>query len=258
VCSNGSLYFDTTSGKARYAGALLRVDKRWASHGRLLVSYALGNFVGNNGTGTATSETAEGRVFGFNNDDWSENYGPLPTDYRHILNVSGLMRAPWNVDVSFNLSAYGRQPFSAYVGGMDFNGDGTTDDLLPGTRVNQFNRGLNRADLVRLVADFNRGYAGKQTPAGKTIPAVTLPDVFEFNDGFFALDVRMARSFTLRRPVRIAAYLDVFNVFDTMNMTGYSGNLLAPATFGRPSARIGQAFGSGGPRSAQIGLRVGF
>ncbi|HEY6373554.1 MAG TPA: hypothetical protein VIX37_23460, partial [Candidatus Sulfotelmatobacter sp.] len=32
-------------------------------------------------------------------------------------------------------------PLSAYVGGIEFNGDGTTGDLLPGTTVNSFGCG---------------------------------------------------------------------------------------------------------------------
>ena len=38
-------------------------------------------------------------------------------------------------------------------GGIDFDGDGTTDDPLPGTTVNAFNRGMGRADLQRLVTE---------------------------------------------------------------------------------------------------------
>ena len=258
-CSNGSLFFDTTTGRARYAGLLMRVDKRFQRGARILGSYALGSFVGHNGTGTATSEASDGRVFGFNNDDWSENYGPLPTDWRHVLNVSGLVVAPLDVNVSFNLSAYSRAPFTAYVAGMDFNGDGTLNDLLPGTRVNQFNRGLSRDDLVRLVSDYNAAYAGQVTAGGQRAPFITLPDDFAFNDNFFTLDFRIARDFRLgSSSARLSVFLDVFNVLNTMNLTGFSGNLAASNSFGRPNGRVGQAFGSGGPRAGQLGLRAGF
>jgi hypothetical protein len=258
-CSNGSLFFDTTTGRARYAGLLVRIDKRFRDGARVLGSYAFGSFVGNNGTGLGTTETADGRVFGFNNDDWSENYGPLPTDLRHVLNVSGLVIAPLDLNVSFNLSAYSRAPFTAYVAGMDFNGDGTMNDLLPGTRVNQFNRGLSGDDLVRLVADYNTVYAGNATVGGQQAPFITLPPTFAFNDGFSALDLRIARDFRLgESSARLSVFVDVFNVLNTMNLTGFSGNLAASSSFGQPSGRVGQAFGSGGPRAAQLGLRVGF
>ena len=47
-----------------------------------------------------------------------------------------------------------RPPVSVVLGGLDLNGDGTTGDLLPGTKVNQFNRGLGNR-LQRLVDVFN-------------------------------------------------------------------------------------------------------
>jgi hypothetical protein len=214
--------------------------------------------VGHNGTGTGTTETTDGRVTGFNNDDWSENYGPLPTDLRHVLNVSGLAVLPWNLELSFNLGATGRAPFSAYVAGIDFNGDGTLNDLLPGSRVNAFGRGLTEADLVRLVDEYNATYAGQVTAGRQRAPFITLPSTFTFNDRFFTLDVRVARQFPLARAIRSAVFLDVFNVFDTNNLTGFSGNLTMPNAFGQPTGRVGQAFGSGGPRAAQLGVRVDF
>jgi hypothetical protein len=34
-------------------------------------------------------------------------------------------------------------------------------------------------------------------------------------------------------------------------------NLVNPATFGQPGNRVTQVFGSGGPRAAQFGVRLG-
>ena len=56
VCSNGHMYFDTTIGRARYIGLLVRVEKRFSHRTQFLASYALGSFVGTNGTGTGTTE----------------------------------------------------------------------------------------------------------------------------------------------------------------------------------------------------------
>jgi hypothetical protein len=141
---------------------------------------------------------------------------------------------------------------------MDFDGDGTFNDLLPGTRVNQFNRELGRDDLERLVAEYNALYAGRPTPHGDLAPFLTLPADFGFNDTFATLDLRVSRGFDAGRSMQLTAFVDVFNVFDTVNLTGYRGNLASPASFGQPTGRVGQAFGSGGPRAAQIGVRVGF
>ena len=129
ICSNGFMYFDTTIGRARYAGLLVRADHRVASRAQVLVSYALGSYVGTNGTGVGTTEAPGGRALGFNNDDWFENYGPLPTDRRHVLNVSGFVELPWRLQAAFNLAAYSPTPFAPFVADMDFNGDGSVGDL---------------------------------------------------------------------------------------------------------------------------------
>ena len=249
ACSNGPIYFDTTIGRARYRGLLVRAERRLSRGRQWLASYAYGSYVGTNGTGTATAEMTGGRVFGFNNDDWYENYGPLPTDLRHVLNLSGLASLPWQLQLAFSVSAYSRPPFSAYVGSRDFNGDGTTNDLLPGSRVNQFGRGLDETDLVRLVGEYNLKYA----------PALELPASYSFDDAFFTQDVRVSRSFRLGAgSARVSLLFEVFNLFNTENLAGYSGNLSNPTAFGQPSARFTQVFGSGGPRAAQLGARLTF
>jgi hypothetical protein len=257
-CSTGNMFFDTTIGRARYRGLLVRVEKRLARGFQLLGSYALGSYVGTNGTGTGTVEPNGGRVFGFNNDDWFENYGPLPTDQRHVLNVSGFVELPWRFQVALNVSAYSRPPFSAYVGAMDFNGDGTQNDLLPGTSVNQFGRGLDKDDLERLVDEYNAHVASRGTPTGPIAPRVTLGDGYAFDDNFFTQDLRVTRSFRLgRTSARLSVFGEVFNLLNTPNLVGYSGNL-ASRSFGQPTARFTQVFGSGGPRAFQLGARMSF
>ena len=197
-------------------------------------------------------------MFGFNNDDWFENYGPLPTDQRHVLNVSGFVGLPWRFQVAFSVSAYSRPPFSAYIAGMDFNGDGTQNDLMPGTTVNQFGRGLDEEDLERLVEEYNAQVAGRQTLTGPIAPRVTLLDDYAFDDNFFTQDLRVTRSFRLgRSSARLSVFGEVFNLLNTPNLVGYSGNL-ASWSFGQPTARFTQVFGSGGPRAFQLGARMSF
>ncbi len=259
LCSNGPIYFDTTIGRARYKGLLVRVEKRFTRRAQFLASYALSSFVGSNGTGTGTTENPGGRVFGFNNNDWSDNYGPLPTDQRHVLNLSGFVDLPWRLQLAFSASAYSQPPFSAYVNGVDFNGDGTVNDLLPGTTINQFGRGFDRNDLVRLVSAYNDQYANKFTVGNQKAPFLTLPDNYSFDDTFCTLDLRLAHTVLIgQERARLLLFAEVFNLLNTANLVQYSGNLANPATFGQPSGRFGQIFGSGGPRAVQLGARVNF
>ena len=101
--------------------------------------------------------------------------GPLPTDFTHILNLAGVTHLRWGFELGLNFSFTSAPPFNAFVGGIDFNGDGTTDDLLPGTTMGQFNRGLGRSDLVRLVNQFNQTYAG----TNGSRPSHPAPDIAE-------------------------------------------------------------------------------
>jgi hypothetical protein len=254
VCSNGQITFDNTTGIAQYKGLLVRLEKRFSRRTEFLASYALASYKGSNGApGPNVVAT------GFDNNNWFANYGPLPTDMRHILNLSGYIDLPARFQVSFNISAYSRPPFLAYVSGMDFNGDGTANDLLPGTSVNQFNRGLNQNDLATLVASYNHEFAGKTTTGGQTAPSITLPANYSFNDGFFTQDLRLSRTFLLdNERLRLVLLCDVFNLFNTANLVQYGGNLSDPSSFGQPGARFTQVFGSGGPRAFQLGVRVSF
>ena len=259
MCSNGPIFFDTSSGRARYRGLLLRAEKRFSGRGQLLASYALSSFVGTNGTGTGSSENPGGRVFGFNNDNWLENYGPLPTDQRHVLNVSGTIVLPLDLTVAVSLSAASAPPFAPYVGNIDFNGDGTVNDLLPGTTINQFGSDLGKADLVRLVEQYNAQIAGTATPTGQIAPVLQLPASFSFNDSFFTQDLRVIRRFRLGSARRQAAVVvDIFNLFNTSNVVSVGSDLTQPASFGHPAERVGQLFGSGGTRAVQVGLRFDF
>ena len=85
---------------------------------------------------------------GFNNDNPLSNYGPLNTDYHHVLNISSLVQLPKQFELGTFITYLSRSPFSVCLGGLDFDGD--MDDLLPGTKVNEFNRGLGKADLQHL------------------------------------------------------------------------------------------------------------
>jgi hypothetical protein len=58
--------------------------------------------------------------------------------------------------------------------------------------------------------------------------------------------------------VRIKLSADVFNVLNTANLTGFSGNLADRNVFGQPSGRVSQVFGSGGPRAVQLAVRLEF
>jgi hypothetical protein len=51
----------------------------------------------------------------------------------------------------------------------DFTGDGTTGDLIPGTKWGSFMRGVNPGNLGTVVGNYNNTVADNLTPAGQLL-----------------------------------------------------------------------------------------
>jgi hypothetical protein len=172
-----------------------------------------------------------------------------------------VVELPRRFELGLNFSYAGAPPFSPTVGsgptGIDFNGDGTFGDLLPGTLLGQFNRGSRKADLARLVNQFNQTYAGTLDPHGRLIPRITLPASYSLDHNSQALDLRLSRTFVFRERWRLQLIGEGFNLYNAANLSGY-GTDLTSAAFGQPSARFTQLFGSGGPRAFQLAGRFSF
>ena len=256
LCANGPITVWESTSNQTYKGLLLRADKRFSHGFQILGSYAWSSNFGT--PGPDVQNPANGATNpGLNLDDWHQQNAPLITDYTHIANVAGVIQLPWRFDLGLNFSYSNAPPFSPIVGGIDFNGDGTPGDLLPGTTTGQFNRGLGRADLVRLVDQFNQNYARKLDPHGQIIPSITLPASYSFDHGYQSLDLRLTRTVVVHEQWRLRLIGEVFNLYNAANLSGYS-NDLTTAGFGQPTARFTQLFGSGGPRAFQLAARISF
>ena len=66
------------------------------------------------------------------------------------------------------------------------------------------------------------------------------------------------RSFRIGAQARLIVAADAFNLLNTANLVGYSGNLSNTETFGKPTGRFTHLFGSGGPRAFEFGTRLTF
>jgi hypothetical protein len=130
--------------------------------------------------------------------------------------VAGVAQLLWRFELGLNFSYSSAPPLSAYVDGIDFNGDGTSGDLLPGTEVNalKINRGMDRTDPERLVAQCNTGYALTKDAQGRTIPRLLLPSGYTFGDAFHSLELRLSRSFVLQERWRLSMIAEVFNLYN--------------------------------------------
>jgi hypothetical protein len=250
LCSTGPIIVQEVPYRATHRVLVLRAEKRFSNGFQILGSYTYSHNVG----------TVAGN--GFNLEEWLQNSGPI--DPTHILNVAGVAELPLRFELGFNFSYSSAPPFSAYVGGMDFNGDGTgsnganAGDLLPGTTPNAFNKGMGPSDLERLVNLFNQTYAGTKDPHGTLIPHLTLPAQYSLGDNFHSLDLRLSRSLMLGPHQPLTLMIEAFNVYNAANLTMYSGDLRSADTFGQPGNRVNQTFGSGGPRTFQLAARIAF
>lgn len=243
-CSAGPIDVQFSAGRSRYAGLLVKLDRRWSQRFQFALAYALASSVGLNQI--------------INNNNWFESYGPTPGDRRHSLTVSGIVDLPWGLRLSSISTLMSKPPFRAQLFGLDLNGDGTLNDLLPGSRWNELNRGLGNADLIQLVDSFNATSAGKRTPTGQVIPRVSLPPSFDLGDRFFSIDVRLGKIIRLRERYELNVFGEAFNVLNIANLTGHGVNLFQTTAFGQPTSRATQVFGSGGPRAFQLAARFSF
>ncbi|NOT61102.1 MAG: TonB-dependent receptor [Acidobacteria bacterium] len=244
-CSNGAITFWTPGGRQVYNGILTKLDKRFSKRYLFTASYALTKQHGNNGV--------------VDLDDYFASYGPQGA--RHILNVSGLVDLPWGFSVGMISAMSSRGPLTPSISNVDLDGDGIATEPIPGVKFNCFNRGCGKSDLATAVANFNTQFAGKRDARGQAIPTLVLPANYEFGDSWFSSqDLRLTKTFKWGGDDRykIAIFGEMFNVFNTANLGGYSFNLNNTATFGQPTSRSGQIFGSGGPRALQVGGRVSF
>jgi hypothetical protein len=67
----------------------------------------------------------------------------------------------------------------------------------------------------------------------------------------------VSRSFLFRQRWRLLLIGEAFNLYNAANLSDYSGDL-TKGSFGQPTSRATQVFGSGGPRAFQLGARISF
>jgi hypothetical protein len=86
---------------------------------------------------------------------------------------------------------------------------------------------------------------------------ITLPANFDNGDNFLSQDLRLTRMIRFREKATLSLIAEGFNIFNISNLGGYSGTL-TNTNFGRPSNRVAQVFGTGGPRAFQFAARLTF
>jgi hypothetical protein len=242
-CSTGLITFWTPGGHETYNALLLKLDKRFSHRYLFGASYAL------------TDRTT---IDGISNlDNYFANEGPAGP--QHMLNLSALVDLPGNIQIGVISAMSTRSPVMPTIANLDLDGDGSTTTPIPGVDYNCFNRGCGQEDLAQAVAAFNQRFAGARDARNQPIAAVALPAEYQLGDSFSSQDLRVTKTFNLGgQQTKLAVFMEVFNIFNVANLGGYSYNLSNTATFGQPTNRASQVFGSGGPRAFQLGGRLTF
>ena len=268
-CSTGPIHVFRSALNARYLGLFVKVDRRFSKGVQFTASYALSRYKTWNGITTY--------------DDLDASYGINAGDVPHRFTFSGIWDLPdyhgdsrfarnmingWQLSTIWQMVS--PPPMTVSVGSFDPEGDGTNTLLLPGIKINGFGRGVSKADIINAVGEYNRLYptavTGRRTPLNQVLPAVVLPSNFSNGDSFMTHDLRLTRLFSVTEKVKLSVIAEGFNIFNIANLTGYSGTLNAqvaagqvqPLTFGQPTNRVNQVFGSGGPRAFQLAGRLSF
>jgi hypothetical protein len=253
-CSTGPITFWTPEGRARYNGLLMKLDKRLSSRTQFTASYQLAK---------QNADTSPWDLL-----NYYSGYGA--TIPRHTLNVAGSVQLPWNFKLSMNMAYISRPPQNVTISSLYLPGTAPTStsgtEPIPGLPYNCFGVSCDKSDLTNAVNNFNSTIAGTKNATGATIPQVILPSDYQLGDPTFTQDFSLQKTIKINERASFVLTGQVFNAFNIANLTGYQFllDIKAPNpaaqtfTFGQPTGRALQTFGSAGPRAFQLAGRINF
>jgi hypothetical protein len=270
-------------------------------------SYSLSTFK-NSGGASATTPGAVSNsdqdfvIAALDNANPNRYFGPSLLDRTHQLSFGFVADLPGSFRASVISHFYSPLADQMIVPGTgtasifqtDFNGDGTSQDPLPGTKNGSFGREVSPGTINTLIGAYNNNYAGNLTPAGKVLVqnglftqaqlvalGAVAPTVTPAPTGQVGLD--WLRAFDLKlswiykrvigdHTVEIEPSVGAFNLMNLANfdlppnvmtgvLNGAAGSINGTTYADRVSNRVGAGtgvFALGAPRTFEFGLRIGF
>lgn len=186
-----------------YRALLLKFERRFSGRYQYLASYTLSKSEDN------TFQNVYGDRYGF-----FKERNPGQADRRHRLVVSGIVRLPWDLQVSAIGDFRSSLPMNP-VSSIDLNADGYANDLPGGVTRFSGCRDLN-------LAAINAFRQGRNLAA---VNDVSCP-------GFANVDFRLAKSFAFGRAQELELIAQLFNVADRANYNVPANNITS-AVFGQ-------------------------
>ncbi|HEU0183704.1 MAG TPA: TonB-dependent receptor, partial [Blastocatellia bacterium] len=246
-CLNGPFEVVEGSGREDYKALLVKLEKRFSNRYQFTAAYAYSRLRGFDYDNDLTNPFAQ------------PGYGSA--DRPHIFSFSGVADLPLGFRAGLIVSLESGAPLTVKIPGSnnsDLNGDGTNNDLLPGTTYNGVNRDISLSELRRLVDQYNAQFAGKSAPRGGTFPLVSLPsNIGSLGDSFQSYDLRLSKQFNIvAERLKLELIGEVYNFFNISNKRDFGGNV--DNGFATPTSKANPNFGVGGPRIFQIGGRLSF
>jgi hypothetical protein len=259
------------------------------------ISYALSRFVS-----PSVNQDFQPRAVDYR--DALGYMGPNSLDRTHQLSLGGWFDLPRGlrlsmishlktaVPVTLRLPALG---LPGEIFRTDATGDGTTGDLLPGTKIGAFGRAIKVNQLSAAITDYNARFAGRLTPAGQALvdaglftpqqlaalgavmPALTSPPPGQVGiDSLITTDLRLSWVHRISKRLESLTLEPSVAVYNLFNVANYdpAGATLSGVLDGSPGSvngtpaglrlnRIAFGYGMysfGAPRVFEWGLKLTF
>jgi hypothetical protein len=261
----------------------------------ITLAYSFSRFEGNQKDqdfgGTATDYNNPLKFFGPTGLDRTQQFSlSIVAQTYKALKISTITHI--NSSLPTTLSLVGPSGTAAGIFTSDVTGDGTTGDVLPGSNVGSYNRGIKPGDLTKVIANYNTKYAGTLSPAGVAVVNAGLLTATQLqqlggtlesvpqtsgkiagNDILRVFDVAASYPFKLGESLTIEPSAHAFNILNAANFDGPAGLVsgVLQGTGGvsanannydnRDGQRVGLGtgvFSFGAPRQFEFGLKMTF
>src|SRR5208283_2575763 len=226
--------------------------------------------------------------------------GPSLLDRNNQFSFGFVFTVPWNIQFSVishfdsplpvSLVSANGGPSPGQIYATDFTGDGTVDDLIPGSKLGAFGHTVNAGNINSFINQYNSAWANNPTPAGQTLvnngmftvaqlqalggvaSSIPLAPTGQVGMGWLrAFDLKMSwlGKFSVHdHPFTLQPSVGFFNLFNFSNfdlppntltgvLNGSGGSINGTTQATRVSDRVGigtGVYGLGSPRAIEFGL----